>query len=352
MQINATYSAAIDTAPAQAHRTRLLGLINASWTTQVIATAVEIGLPDAMADGPRTVAALAETSATHAPSLYRLLRAMVSLELCDEDHAGNFGLTPAGSLLRTAAADSLCAWAAMSGTRSWLLWGRLAESVRTGESIRKRTLADDDFTHLDDDAQAAALFNRAMAELTVPVATDIARAIDFSGVSRVVDVGGGYGQLLCSVLASHPKVHGVLFDMAHAIEKVTGHFCDAGVADRCEVVTGSFFDDVPAGADVYMLKSILHDWDDERCLTILRACRRAMPPGARLLIVERVASAKAGASPYDQFVARADLHMMVANGGCERTEDAYRNLLESCGLQLAQVTPLSNAFSALTAVRL
>ena len=330
-------------------RERLFGLINAGWTTQVIATAVKLGLIDAMASGPASVQALAETVQAHALSVGRLLRAMASLELCTQDAAGDFSLTPTGSLLRADRADSLCAWAELGGGRLWTQWGRLGESVRTGQSIRKLTLDDDDFSHLDDDAKAAALFNRAMVELTLSVASDVAHSVDFSAARRVVDVGGGYGQLLCSILAANPSLQGVLFDMAHATGQLAPAFEAAGVADRCELATGDFFKAVPQGADVYLLKSILHDWDDERCLVILRNCRRAMQPAARLMIVERLASDWVSASPHDQAVARSDLNMMVANGGCERTQAAYGALLEAAGLQLARVTPLSGQFSVMTA---
>jgi orsellinic acid C2-O-methyltransferase len=331
-------------------RERLMGLINASWTTQVIAAAVELGLIEAMAAGPASVQALALASRAHAPSVGRLLRAMASLDLCGQDAAGDFSLTATGTLLCAGRADSLCAWAELGGGRIWAQWGRLAESVRTGQSIRKLTLDDDDFSHLDDDAQAAALFNRAMVEITLSVAADVARSVDFSGARRVVDVGGGYGQLLCSILVANPLLQGVLFDMAHATGRLAPHFETAGVADRCELATGDFFEAIPQGADVYLLKSILHDWDDERCLLILRNCRRAMQSAARLLIVERIASDRAGALPHDQAVARSDLNMMVANGGCERTQAAYDGLLEAAGLRLAQVTPLSGPYSVIAAV--
>ena len=330
-------------------RERLLGLINAGWSTQVIATAVALGLIDAMAAGPTSTQALADKVQAHAPSLGRLLRAMVSLELCAQNAADDFSLTPTGSLLCAGRADSLCAWAELGGGRIWAQWGRLGESVRTGQSIRKLTLPDDDFSHLDDDLQAAELFNRAMVELTRSVASDVAHSVDFGAARRVVDVGGGYGQLLCSILAANPSLQGVLFDMAHATGQLAPHFKAAGVADRCELATGDFFKAVPQDADVYLLKSILHDWDDGRCLVILRNCRRAMRPAARLLIVERIASDRVSSSPHDQAVARADLQMMVANGGCERTQAAYRGLLEAADLRLAQVMPLPGPYSVMDA---
>ena len=148
----------------------------------------------------------------------------------------------------------------------------------------------DDFSHLDSDDPAAALFNRAMAELTAGVADAAASALDMRGVRRVVDVGGGWGQLLCRVLLRHADVQGVLFDMAHATQAMPEQMRAAGVAGRCELAAGSFFEAVPEGANLYLLKSILHDWDDARCSAILRNCRRAMHPGAHMVVIERVAA--------------------------------------------------------------
>ena len=335
---------------AMPDRDRLLGLINAQWTTHAIAAAVRLGLPEAMAAGPAGAEALAQACHAHAPSLLRLLRALATLGLCEERAGGPFALSATGTLLRVDTPGSLNAWAALNGGRINTQWARLDESVRTGESIRKLTATNDDFTHLDDDPEAAALFNRAMVEITAPIAAALVRVIDFKGARRVVDVGGGHGELLASVLCAYPSLKGVLFDMAHATQAAAGRIEAAGLAGRCERVTGSFFDAVPPGAEVYLLKSILHDWDDARCGAILRHCRRAMPPGARLLIVERIAPEPIGTSPRDAAVARSDLLMMVANGGGERSESAYRALLGRAGLQWVRTEALTGGFSVMTAV--
>jgi orsellinic acid C2-O-methyltransferase len=336
--------------PAMPERDHLLNLINAQWTTHAIAAAVKLGLPEAMASGPVKAEALARACDAHAPSLRRLLRALGSLGLCEERTGDQFALTPAGTLLRAGAPGSLNAWATLNGGRISTQWARLDESVRTGDSIRKLTSASDDFTHLDDDLEAAALFNRAMVEITAPVAAALVQTIDFTGAKRVVDVGGGHGELLAAVLTAYPALTGVLFDMAHATAAAAGLIEAAGLASRCERVTGSFFDAVPPGADVYLLKSILHDWDDARCSAILRSCRRAMPPGARLLIVERIAPESIGTSPRDAALSRSDLLMMVANGGGERSERAYRALLGGAGLQWVRAEALTGGFSVMTAV--
>jgi orsellinic acid C2-O-methyltransferase len=332
-------------APASA---RLLELINASWTTQAICAAVELRLPDLLAAGPCRVEALAEASGCHPEALARLLRGLSSLDLCRE-RAGSFELTPMGALLRADVPDSLRAWAIHCGKYLWPAWGRLAESVRTGTSDRRRATGTDDFGHLEHDSDAAAVFNRAMVEITRLIAQEVTRVVDFSRMVRVVDVGGGYGELLAAILVAHPRLHGVLFDLPHAVDAASAPLAQAGVAARCEVAAGSFFESIPAGADAYLLKSVLHNWDDERCALILRNCRRAAHPRSRLLVVERVVPERVGTAARDRAIARSDLNMLVARGGRERTEAAYRSLLGAAGFRVEDVLPTASDFSVIVA---
>lgn len=330
-------------------RARLLSLINANWTTQALSVATRLGVPELLRDGPRTAEALARVARCHGPSLTRLLRALTSIDVLNETADGHFGLTETGELLCADAPASLAAWAEFCGTRSWATWSRLAESVQTGDSHRKQARGADGFEHLEDDAPGAALFNRAMVDLTRPVARAVVRSIDFAGMGLVVDVGGGHGELIASILAAHPSLRGVLFDLAHATVAAGRRLAAAGVADRCMLVTGSFFDAIPDGADVYLLKSVLHDWDDDRAVTILRSCRRAMAREATLLIVERIAPQRYGNSPRDQGIARSDLNMLVGTGGRERTDEQYRELLGAAGLRMARLLALDGSYSAIQA---
>ena len=254
-----------------------------------------------------------------------------------------------GALLRSDAPVSLRAWAIHSGKYLWPAWGRLAESVRTGTSDRLRTTGTDDFGHLERDPEAAAVFNRAMVELTRLVAQEVTRLVDFSKMARIVDVGGGYGELLAAILVAHPGLHGVLFDLPHAIDAASAPLAQAGVAARCELVAGSFFDSVPAGADAYLLKSVLHNWDDERCALILRNCRRATHSRSRLLVVERVMPEQIRPAPRDRAIARSDLNMLVARSGRERTEAAYRSLLGSAGFRVEDILLTASNFSVIVA---
>ena len=283
-----------------------------------------------MAGSAHTAAHLADAAQCHAPSLRRLLRALATLELCREDDDGRFELTPLGALLRPDHEQSLQAWALLSGSAAWTVrWGELDQSVRSGTSHRRRTTGSDGFDHLHGDAGAAALFNRAMVEVTRRVARDVLRLIDFSAARCIVDVGGGHGELLAAVLRAHPAASGVLFDLPHAIDGASAALARSGVAERCDCVAGSFFDSVPAGGDAYLLKSVLHNWDNERCAAILRRCREAMSPRARLYVVERVVPLFLGTSPRDQRIARSDLNMLVALAGRERSEAEFGALLHA-----------------------
>jgi hypothetical protein len=332
-------------------RARLLSLINAHWTTQAVSVATQLRLPELLRDGPQTADVLAQATRCHRQSLLRLLRALTSIDLLREATNGLFALTLAGTLLRSDVPGSLAAWAVLCGTRSWATWGRLAESVRGGESVRKQTSGVDGFSHLENDPEGALLFNRAMVELTQPVAMAVAQTIDFSAMSVIVDVGGGYGELIAAILAESPSLRGILFDLAHATNAAGERLAAAGVEGRCTIVTGSFFKTIPGEANAYLLKSVLHDWDDDAAVEILRNCRRAMAPKAKVLVIERLAPEHFSSSPRDQDIARSDLNMLVATGGRERTERQYRAMFDAAELRMTRLLALSGPFSVLEAAR-
>ena len=340
-----------DTAKRDDPRQRLRALIDANWTTQAIAATVRLRLPDLLMDGAQTVEVLASQVSCHPPSLLRLLRALTSISIVSESEDGRFEITETGRLLAADAPGSLSAWAELCGTTSWTAWGRLYECVRTGTSARKQGSGAGGFDHLAKDDAAALLFNRAMVGLSRPVAVSVAAEVDFAGVQRVVDVGGGFGELIAAVLSRHPGMNGVLLDMGHAISRAHDFLAATGVADRCELIAGDFFEAVHPGADVYMLKSVLHDWDDEQCKAILVNCAKAMSTNARLLIVERLMPEHLEDSAHDRGIARGDLNMLVAQDGRERTHKEYRTLLRAAGLRLTRSLTLSSGFEVLTAER-
>jgi hypothetical protein len=310
---------------------RLLDLIGGAWATQVIAAAVELGLPSLLAQSPASAAALAHHTGCDADGLLRLLRAMVSLDLCHVDENGRFALTAMGELLIADRTGSLHDWALWWGRHLWPLWGDLAASVRTGRSARERHTGRSGYAHLTADAQAAALFNSAMRQLTARVAAALLQALDWRGVRCLVDVGGGYGELLAGVLRGCPTLHGVLVELPHALDGAQAHLMQAGVADRCTLVAADFFERVPPGGDIYAIKSVLHNWDDAACGRLLRTCRQAMTPPARLLLIERVLPETMQTGPAARAVARADLNMLVGVGGRERTQAQIEHLLRDAG---------------------
>ena len=340
----------VDAAAITDTRAHLLALVNASWMTQAAAVAVELRLPELLCEGPRSAETLAREAQCHGPSLSRLLHALTSLDLLTMRPDGDFALTATGTLLRSDVTGSLAAWTVFCGTRSWTTWGRLIDSVRTGQSVRKQTRGVDGFDHLQEDPEAALMFNRAMVDLTQPIAEAITQIVDFTGAERIVDVGGGVGELLITILSAHPSMRGVLFDLSHATRLAAERLEASGMAARCELATGSFFESVPNGADAYLLKSVLHDWDDVHSAQILRNCRLAMVANARLLVIERMAPEHYSSSPRDQGIARSDLNMLVGTGGRERPEAGYRAMLDAAGFRVTRLLALPDGYSLMEAV--
>jgi hypothetical protein len=314
-------------------------MISASWMSQAICAAAELGIADEMANGPMHVDDLAQRTQTHPASLRRLMRALASLDLCVEGDNGTFELTPTGALLRADATCSLHAWAIWWGRHRWPLRGELSDCIRTGRGARQRAADAGGRAYRDDDVAAAAVFNQAMVELTRLAATAVMRVRDFSAVGRVIDIGGGFGEMLAVLLAAYPRMRGTLFDLPSAIAGAAEHLSRAGVAHRCDLVAGSFLESAPAGAGVYLLKSVLHSWDDEHCRVILRNCRRAMAAGSSLMLVERVMPARMRGDFGERSAARSDLHMMQGSGGLERTQAEFAALLAESGFEATQFTP-------------
>jgi ubiquinone/menaquinone biosynthesis C-methylase UbiE len=327
---------------------RLLDLINGSWVAQACYVAARLGIPDLLAAGPRTAEDLAAATQSNAAALGRLLGALGSVDICRQREDGSFEMTQLGALLRADVPCSMRAWALQWGGEAWQVWANLLHSIKTGRSARALATGDEGFGHLDRDPQAAQIFNQAMVDLTGLAALDIAQAYDFS-THRIVDVGGGYGALLAQILVANPGASGVLFDMPHAISRAREYLAGRGVAERCEFMVGDFFASVPSGADLYLLKTVIHDWPDDKAREILRCCRRAMGPGARLLIIERLMPERLVPSAENRALARVDLHMLVALGAQERTLAQMLSLLQAVDLKPLRQIPTGSEFQILEA---
>ena len=327
----------------------LLAMINSAWVTQVIRTACVLRLPDRLSHGAADSAALAAACACQPEALHRLLLAMSALQLCTLDGDQRWHLAPRGACLCRDAVGSLHHWALHAGGGLWQRLAELPEAVRTGASWPERHHGVGGYARLADDPQAQAVFHHAMVELTHLATPTLLPALQLDGVRCAVDVGGGRGELLCAVLAQAPAAHGVLFDQPAAVHGAQDVLNRVGVAARCRVEPGDFFAGVPAGADLYLLKSVLHNWDDASCVRILAACHRAMADDARLIVIERARPALPGHGTRDREVARTDLNMLVSMSGKERSADEYRCLLQAAGLQLTAVREAGAAWSVLEA---
>lgn len=325
----------------------LLAMVNANWMTQAIGVAAHLGLADALAERPAQASDLAARTGCDADALERLLRGLASLGVCAQAPDGRYALTSMGALLRRDAMPSIRSWAIYTALHSWSLWGRLADCVRTGQSARKLASGGEGYAHLDADPATAAVFNRAMEEVTHLVAGAVAREGRFEGAHQVVDVGGGHGEMLAVILAKHPHLQGMVCDLPHAAAGARRLLADAGLEARASFVAASFFESIPAGADTYVMKSIVHNWDDERSVAILRRVREAAPAGARVLLVERVLPERLDGSEVERATLRSDINMLVGLGGRERTEAQMAGLLAQAGFTVRRCVPVGFAFSVI-----
>jgi hypothetical protein len=311
------------------------------YVSRALHLAAKLGLADLMKDGPRTAAELAKDTGTHASALSRVMRLLASVGVFAEHEGGSFALEPLGEMLRSDVPGSMRAAVMLfAGVGIQDSWKELEYCVRTGEPAFRRHSPDaDPFTQIAQDPEQAAIFDKAMATFAPQTAAAVAAAYDFAAFAKVADVGGGNGALLIGILQANPSLGGIVFDLPHAASKAREQVSAAGLADRCEVVAGSFFEEVPRGADAYMLKHVIHDWNDERAAAILCNCRAAMPPHGKLLIVEGVYPAQVDRSLTSRGAAANDVNMLVCTGGRQRSEAEFRELFAASGFSLTRVVP-------------
>jgi len=325
---------------------QLIQMAMAYWVSQIVYVAAKLSLADHLADGPKSAEALAGPTGTHAPSLYRLMRTLASLGILTEDGTGRFDLTSLGHALKTGAPGSARATVLTIASDWWVRgFGHLHYSLETGKSGFEKSLGMPIFDWLANNPEQASLFSETMVGFHGAEPPAVAAAYDFSGLKTIVDVGGATGNLLTTILGSHPGARGVLYDLPHVVRDAPALIQARGLTDRVTIEAGSFFESVPGGADAYLLSHIIHDWSEEQCLTILGHCRRAMNPASRLLIIEMVLPP--GNTPHPGKL--LDLMMLVGPGGRERTEQEYGTLLGKAGLRLTRVVPTESAVSVVEA---
>jgi hypothetical protein len=323
---------------------QLLRLAEGFGPPRAVQLVAELGVADLLGDGPRDVDELAEGTDTHPPSLYRLLRALAGVGVFTEVSSRRFGLTPVGERLRRDHPQSLRAWVLFQGMFN-AVYDQAAHSLRTGEPTVPEVFGEPLFEHLRRHPERGAVFNTAMAQHSRLTGTALAGAYDFAG-HRVVDVGGGDGSFLGTVLAAHPSATGVVYDQPYLAEPAAKRLAAAGLGERCAFAGGDFLTAVPAGGDIYTLKGVVHNWPDEQAVVLLRNCRRAMGADGRLLLIEWVVPE--GDTPHpSKFL---DLAMLFVYGGRERTAAEFDTLLHAADLRVARVVDTASTLNVIEAV--
>ncbi|MEB3272721.1 MAG: methyltransferase [Prochlorothrix sp.] len=323
--------------PSLPPHVQLLQMISGYWVSQSLAVVAKLGIADRLVSGPQSCQTLAQLTHTHEDSLYRLLRALASVGVFTETAPRTFGLSPLAEYLRADSPLSQRATAIMLGEQEhYESWSDLLYSVQTGQQAFKKRFGVEVFDYFAQNPEAAQIFEQSMNDFSRPETAAIIEAYDFSGFHTIVDVGGGYGEMLGTILQQTPQVNGILFDEDYVIRGCASTLASHGIADRCQAIAGSFFESVPAGGDAYLLKHILHDWDDASCLKILGHCRQQLGATGKLLICEAVIP------PGDQPSGAKflDLNMLImCHGGKERTQDEFATLFDRAGFTLNRIVP-------------
>jgi len=336
-------------------RQRLVRQITSCWRTQALHAAVQLDLPDHLAAGRRDVQEIAVACNCSPEALRRLLKALCTLGVCLEHRDGSFELTPGGAALCREPPDgapTLRALALWWGGPMWPLWADLGYSVQTGLSARAHRTGLSNYAFLEQQPAQAALFHEAMRAMTGLIAQEVAQLAVWGDATYLVDVGGGNGEMAAAVASSHPQLRVCVLDRADAQAGAHELFRRRGLRSRASFVAGDFFQAVPPGADRYLLKSILHNWDDPACRRILQCCGAAAPRAARLLVIERIRCERLRPTRRHQALARTDLNMLAGLGGRERSLREFRGLLSDAGFEIAQVTRTQHEFSVIEAVRI
>lgn len=337
------------TMPAPPAPAVLMQIIASSWVTQLVGAFARYSLADKLADGPKTAEELAAGTNLHAPTLYRALRALAGVQVITQDADNRFGLTPVSELLRSDVPGSMRGLAILINHEShWNAWGKIDFSLETGLPAFDHIYGTDFFTHCLAHPDHLQVFNEAMTSLSGSNHAALVDAYDFSGIETLMDVGGCHGTLLGAILSRNPNMKGILFDLPHVVSGATPVLEKWGVTDRVQTCGGDFFEALGGPVDACILSTVIHDWDDERSLRILRNCHKAVRPGGKLLLSEIVIPE--GGTPFPGKL--SDINMLVMTpGGRERTEAEYRTLFAEAGFELTRIVPTASLMSVIEGVR-
>jgi len=330
----------------------LFRLVTGYYISRAIHVVAKLGIADLLSQTPRNCEELASAASVHAASLRRVMRLLVSAGVFAEDEDGTFKLTAIGECLRAEAPTSMHATALLFGGMAQDAWGDLLHSVRTGEPAFEKVFGMDTFAYMARHPEEAANFDRAMGSFTRQIGVAVASVYSFSQFNIIVDVGGGNGTLLATILRTDPRLRGILFEQPAVIERAKTEIRRLGLDDRCDVIGGDFFRQVPTGGDCYVLKHVIHDWDDERAIEILRSCHGAMHTGARLVILEGLYPPRVDTSDASLGATSNDVNMLICTGGRQRTEAEFRGLLAASSFRLATIIPTPARISVIEGIRI
>ena len=326
----------------------ILQMATSYWVSQSLYVAAKLGIADLLKSGSQSCSQLADSADVNAQLLYRLMRALASVGVFAEKEQGCFSLTPFAACLQSDVPGSMRALVIMCGEEHYQAWGDILYSLQTGGSAFEHLYGMPLFQHLAQNPESGKIFDQAMTSNSLIENAAILASYDFSGFHKLVDVGGGQGHLISSVLKANPKMQGTLFDLPYVIEGAKNLTEAEGVSQRCELVGGDFLESVPSGGDAYVLKRIIHNWDDKSAIAILKNCHRAMGENGKLLVVEQVI-------PPDNepcFGKFMDLTMMVMFPGArEHTEPEYRAMFEASGFKLTKIVPTRGDVSLIEGIR-
>ena len=318
----------------QSASSAMLDMMVGTWVSRAIYAAAELGIADLLKDGPRSSSDIAARIGAAEDGVYRLLRALAGIGVLTESEGEGFALTARGACLQSDVPGSMRDYARFLGhDLVWRPWGHLVQSITSGKPTSDVVFGMPIFDYARSHPEAAAAFNAGMTSLSAIETLGVVNAYDFAGIRTLVDVGGGQGWLLASILKANSPMRGVLLELPHVVESARSLLEREAVGDRCDTVGGDFFTAVPNGGDAYIMKRVLHDWDDERSIRILQNCRQAMNPGGKILVVEVVVGSP-NASTFATFL---DLQMLVMTGGRERTVKEFQALYEESGFKLARI---------------
>jgi len=327
----------------------LIQMMTSMWVSQAIYVAAYLGIADLLKDSPKNINELADKTGTHAPSLYRVIRALASIDIFTEIEPKKFALTQTGHYLRSDVPDSLRSLSIMLSDRwSWQSWGEILQVVKTGETPFPRLYQVDDIqAYFEKNPESSKVFDDAMTNFTQnTINAPLLDTYDFSRFSKVVDLGGGHGTLIASILKAYPQMKGVLFDLPNVVANASSLLEKEGVAERCEIVAGDFFKSVYSGGDAYVISQIIHSWDDDSCINLLKNIRSAMTERSTLIIINAVIPP----NNKPHFNKWLDIELLIAfPGGRERMESEFSYILEAAGLRLTKIIPTASDVSVIEA---